>query len=187
MPQFYVYLISSLPMLHFGAKPPFTSEKFLNMCGDFIPDEDLYTVGTLCGGSYAVGTPCGDSILFSTESPQSVPSTLINWQQFDIALRNELVKIRAAKKHVDPLLYMRPDGHAELSVTHIALAAARSLSIIEAEKILDQERWHFLDELSVGHYFDLDFLIIYTLKLQILERWAKVNSADPVKEVRQLC
>jgi len=41
--------------------------------------------------------------------------------------------------------------------------------------------------LSMGHYFDLNFLIIYALKLGILERWARVDSADPAKEVRQLC
>lgn len=148
-------------MLHFGAKPPFTSEKFINMCKDFIPSEDLEMARN------TEGWP--------------------KWQEFDTQLRNELVKIRAAKKRVDPVTYLRHGGSVELSVMHIALAATRNPSIIEAERVLDQERWHFLDELSIGHYFDIDFLIIYAIKLKILERWAKINSSDPAQEVRQLC
>ena len=35
-----------------------------------------------------------------------------------------------------------------------------------------------MDELATGHYFDLDFLISYALKLLILERWERINSAD---------
>lgn len=182
MPQFYVYLISSLPMLHFGAKPPLSTEKFLDMCKGFVPDEDLAVIASVGAiPTYEVELAKPDFNLVGWNG------ILKKWLAFDTALRNELVKIRAAKKHIDPALYMRQDGYAEPSVTHLALAATRDPSIIEAEKILDQERWHFLDEFSVGHYFDLDLLIIYILKLQILERWAKVNSADPVKEVRQLC
>jgi hypothetical protein len=50
--------------------------------------------------------------------------------------------------------------------------------MLEAEKALDLERWQLLEELACGHYFDLDALLIYALKLLILERWAKINLAD---------
>jgi len=53
--------------------------------------------------------------------------------------------------------------------------------IKEAEKSLDEARWKFLDELSFGHYFDLDILIVYVLKLLLLERWGKINTADKTK------
>jgi len=43
---------------------------------------------------------------------------------------------------------------------------------------LDEIRWKALDELATGHYFDLEFLVTYTLKLRILERWEKIHSAD---------
>jgi hypothetical protein len=44
--------------------------------------------------------------------------------------------------------------------------------------MLDEARWRMLEELCVGHYFDLDFLIIYALKLLILERWQRIRTAD---------
>ena len=42
--------------------------------------------------------------------------------------------------------------------------------LLEAEKLLDRTSWQFLDELEQGHYYDLEFLMVYGLKLKILER-----------------
>lgn len=151
MASFYTYLISSLPMLHFGAKPPFSFEKFLEICRDKIPDEEI--------------------VLLKITSHKK-------WHSFDTALRNELVKIRAQRKHIDPLKYIRGDSYTEPSIAHIAMNAYRNTSILEAEKMLEQARWQMLDELAVGHYFDLDVLIIYALKLLILERWERIRSSD---------
>ena len=41
---------------------------------------------------------------------------------------------------------------------------------LDVEKKLLQLRWHFIDELEFGHYSDVDFFILYYLKLQILQR-----------------
>lgn len=162
MPDFYVYLISSLPMLHFGIKPPFTFTRFLEACQDKIPESDADIIKSLTGG-YASELSC---------------PALKRWRNFDTALRNELVKIRASRKHVDYLKYIRGDEYIEPYIAHIAMSAHRTHSILEAERLLDRERWLILDELAAGHYFDLDFLIAYALKLLILERWERINSAD---------
>lgn len=149
-------------MLHFGARPPFTFAKFLEICQDKIPESDAGIIKSLTGG-YA---------------PEFSPSALKRWRDFDTALRNELVKIRASRRHVDYLKYIRGDEYIEPYVIHIAMSAHRTPSILEAERLLDRERWLILDELAAGHYFDLDFLISYALKLLILERWERINSAD---------
>ena len=39
-------------------------------------------------------------------------------------------------------------------------------------------RWKALEELSTGHYFDLDLLITYAYQLLILQRWENIRSAD---------
>jgi hypothetical protein len=58
------------------------------------------------------------------------------------------------------------------------MTAYRNQNILEAEKSLDLERWRFLDEVSAGHYFDIDSLIVYALKLKILIRWDKVYNTN---------
>ena len=158
MSGYYTYLISSLPMLHFGAKPPFSMGKFFSMCEELISGKDLEIL------------------------KNSLDSDLEGkWGEFETALRNELVKIRAARKHLDASRFLRRDGYADQWISHMAVAAHRNPSITEAERMLDQDRWSFLDELSIGHYFDLELLIIYARKLSILERWERIGAAPAGK------
>lgn len=166
MSHFHVYLISSFPALHFGAKPPFSYERFLDLCRGFIPDEEMEILK---------GIPQAAASGFSYEGQQP---TLEAWAAFETRLRNELVKIRVRRKKIDAAKYLRREGYAEPSLAHLALAAHRSVSLLEGEKILDEERWRFLDELVLGHYFDRDALIIYAQKLVILERWERMRRED---------
>jgi hypothetical protein len=164
MASSYPYLISSLPMLHFGAKPPFTFEDLLQTCKDLIPDDDLDIVGL-----------CGNDALWEQSIDQE---TLKAWMAFEVGLRNELVKIRASRRKIDPAIYLRTDGSDDTRLYHIAMNSHRILSLVESEKFLDQARWNRLDELAFGHYFDLDALVAYALKLKILWRWEKSARAD---------
>jgi len=165
MVDFYPYLISSLPMLHFGMHPPLSSERLLEICRGLITENDYQILSNLP--------------LAQEKSPEEAEqSTIKEWLRFDTTLRNELVKLRATRKHIDASQYLRHDGYAESELAHIALAAVRNPSITEGEKSLDKERWKTLDELSFGHFFDLDALIIYAYKLRLLERWDKIGTAD---------
>ena len=169
--QHYIYLISSLPMLHFGTKPPFSFARFVSMCHSLIPDEDIDMIKTITlDGAYS----------YKGEQP-----TLRKWRSFDTALRNELVRIRAGRKHIDPSKFLRGEDEAEISINHIAINAVRNPSILEGERMLDQARWHTLDEFSIGHYFDIDILIIYAIKLLMLEKWERMASSDKLKLVEE--
>jgi hypothetical protein len=151
----YYYFVSSLPMLSFGMKPPFSLQVFLNMCRDQLSGKDVEMIRRDDGSDIAR-----------------------RYNGFDIRLRNELVKVRASRRHAEASRYLRGDGYADPAVTHIALSAHRNPSILESERFLDQERWNFLNELETGHYFDLGFLAVYMYRLMILERWDKIRLAD---------
>jgi len=165
MPGYYTYLISSLPMLQFATKPPFSVNDFLNRCAEFIPQLDAQLI------KQVVST---DAYLLNVSGPE----ILLQWKEFDLALRNELVKARAVRKKVDPAKFSRGDPHFDMNITHIAQASLRHISILEAERYLDLERWKMLEQAAYGHYFDLDFLLVYSLKLVILERWVKIDACD---------
>jgi len=176
MPVYYTYFISSLPMLHFGMKPPFSYEDFIARCKGLILEEDITLIKTL------------PRLEIDTIKDIS-NETVRKWLVFDTALRNELVRQRAARLHKDPNQYLRMAGYTDLSTTHIALSAYRNPAILEAEKILDTARWGALEELAIGHYFDSDALFIYALKLLIVERWARIKQADNLElfeEVMQI-
>ncbi len=157
-------------MLHFGMRPPFSSEGFLRRCSEFAPGEDQKVLNSL---------PQAQD--YFTE--KKFMPIIQGWVDFDTGLRNELAKIRASRKHIDPLESLRTapsflTGFTSSAIAHIALAVHRNPSILEAERSLDEARWQALDELAAGHYFDLDFLIIYAYKLIILERWEKIRAGD---------
>ena len=164
MAAYYIYLMASLPMLHFGTKAPFSYEKFLLMCKDLIPEKDIAMLE-------AIGR--GDEHIYQHSFP-----TLREWSRFNTAVRNELVRIRAGHKHVDPAKYLRHEEYYDSSISHIAINAHRNPSILEAEGMLDAERCLALDEISAGHYFDVDILIAYAYKLLILEKWDMMRAAD---------
>lgn len=46
---------------------------------------------------------------------------------------------------------------------------------VEREHKMDALRWNLADELSQGHYFDIDATLNYVIKLNILQRWAYLN------------
>lgn len=160
---YYVYLISSLPMLRFGARPPFPFEKFLALCERFIPPEDLDTL---------------KCVQLSVDADvRAAHPALARWFSFETALRNELVRLRAPHRHAEAAKYLRAEAGEGFSLAHAALAAHRKVSPLEAERFLDEVRWNFLEELAAGHYFDLDILILYALKIGILERWERIETA----------
>jgi hypothetical protein len=165
MADFYTYLVASLPMLHFGMKPPFSFERFLDICCPLIPEKDCRVLRTL---------PQPEHFLKNGKRPPVIQ----RWIEFDVGLRNELVKIRATKKHLDPAAYLRHGGFGGTFSAPAVLAANINTSVLDAEKILDETRWKALEDLATGHYFDLDFLITYAGKLLILERWENIRSAD---------
>jgi len=165
MADFYPYLIASLPMLHFGMKPPFSFEQFLEVCCPLIPEKDFHQLRTL---------PHPEQYLENGKRHKIIQK----WIEFDVALRNELVRIRATKKHIEPATYLRPGGYSGSSLAPAIMAANIHTSVLDAEKTLDEARWNALEELATGHYFDLDFLITYAYKLMILQRWENIRSAD---------
>ena len=157
----YYYLIASLPMLEFGAKPPMSYVDFLKRCRGQLCSDDMRIIGKVkTGPSEAAGESRG---------------VLKEWKDFDIALRNEIAKQRALKLTRDPLKYIRGEDYSNPFESVFAHWAVSQDSPIRAELYLDRVRWEKIEEFSKGHYFDIGFLIGYALKLQILERWQNIN------------
>lgn len=171
MSGFYTYLIASLPALHFENKPPFSFANFISLCRQFISKEELEALR---------------EISLDPEWKDQAQQTIQKWISFDTALRNGLVKLRAAHLHIDQAKFLRPHFLAHPEIIHNAAVAFRNPHPLEAERILDKARWDFLEEIAFGHYFDLDFLVIYAYKLLILEKWERVNSGDSRRLVEEV-
>ena len=159
MAQYY-YLVASFPLLFFDSEHPPEIDSFLALCGEHLSPRDLRVVRA--------------AELAAAPDASSGCGVLTRWRVWDTALRNELVRLRAKQRGIDPDPYLR-EGEQLVSVAEVARAAVSQELPLAAELTLERARWEYLDELEAGHYFDLEKVVIYYLRLQILHRKAQFD------------
>jgi len=151
----YYFTVASLPMLRYNETPGITLDEFSGLCAQWLQHRDLQLV--LNAGLNDLGA----------KDPSS--PVLESWQRWETSLRNELVKLRAQKKGMDPQRYLRSYLFMTRMPETVQEAAGMS-NPLDSEMHLNRIRWNYLEELEVGHHFDPEKLVIYSLKLQLLER-----------------
>ena len=146
-------------MLFYDGALPMSRSTFLEMCGIELSDGDYRLIenASISGFSRA----------------QPTCSALEAWHTWEGALRNELAGLRAQTKGWEAEKYVR-EGPEAFGVEQIAREATGG-SPLAGENVLNRARWTFLDGLETGHHFDMEKLVVYFLKLQILERKASFD------------
>jgi hypothetical protein len=150
----YYYTVASLPYIQLESDPPFTEEIFVEMIHEQLGEADA---------EYVLGA----SLMPEEDEPAGIRAL---WFDFTRALRNELTRLRAQKMHWEAESMLRDEASALYSLEKLR-EAVNQQDPLKAEEVLFQIQWNFLDELNVGHFFDVESLTIYLLKLQIL--WKK--------------
>ncbi len=123
-----------------------------------------------------------------------------NWYRFDLDSRNVLAALnfrRMVKDNVvgvsemafESLIISRndvaqsvlkssaPDFALSLQYPWLEklLALQSNNNIIENEKTIDRMRWYLVDELSVFSYFQIETVLAFCIKLEMVERWQKLD------------
>ena len=113
--------------------------------------------------------------LFDAEEKDVLPDTIRRFFRWDRGIRNVLVRLRAKSLGLEPDEFIR-DGIVDHSQELLAEEAFNADSPLMAEEILNKARWRCLDELEFGHYFDIERLVVFFIKLQILERTSSFDA-----------
>ena len=156
----YFYTLSSLPMLRFEMEKPLPLDEFLSRCRVEMGEGEYKVL--LSASIHPIG-------LHEPADP-----TLKRWWNWERTLRNELARLRAQRKGLDPERFLKP-ADWQVGPAEIAREALTRDDPLQTEEFLDRARWSFLGELEAGHFFDLGRLIVYFLRLQILHRRAFFN------------
>jgi hypothetical protein len=168
-PGFYYYLVASLPELSFDRPTPITTKDFLELCSEHLPAASCRLLA--------------ETDLFQSPASPARLGVLNIWFEREHLLRNELARLRAQRLGWDVTLHLRSTGRdADLAV--VAERILGNESPRAAEDKLDRARWTFLDGLEFGHYFDLESLALYWLKLRLLERRAVFNKERGREKLR---
>lgn len=156
----HYYFCTTLPSLMPGTPPPMRHVDFLTKAAELLPPADYAIVE-----SARLSIP-KDGVFPVLTSASPLLQAYYAWE---LSLRNELAILRAGRMGKAPERYLRP-GEPQWEVTRIAHSAATLESPLEAELLIERERWAHIEQLEKGHYFDLEHILAYTLKLQALER-----------------
>ena len=164
MSRAYYYLGASLPMIDFGGECPLSVEDFLEDCRRLLAPGDFRRVRAVLFGEDESLDGNGGSFVYR------------QWMDFQRRFLNEQAWFRAEEKGVDPWKFIEGEHYSDPFLREAVQQAAKMENLLEAERFLDKIRWQYLDDLSSGHYYDLDFILTYAVKLQILERHQRLAS-----------
>ncbi len=144
----YYYLVSSLPYMNFEGTGNISKELFLSECKKWLTDKDF-------------------NILLNIDTKKSECRIYKEYKDFDMFLREELGTARESRIRAIPKRITRRASHI-LNMSNP----------LEMEKGFERARWSFLEELEIDCDFDLNWLILYLLKLKIHERINKFNREE---------
>lgn len=162
----YYYFGATLHSLRFDSPLPLSLNEFLERAGRYLKPDDLAIIE-----SARLRIPEGDDL--SAVSGKS--AVLTRYYRWDNALRNELARLRAGRLKVQGDKFLRP-GEPEWEAARAALAAFQADDPLQGELIIEKDRWAFLESLAANRFFDTEFLCVYALMLQALERRASFRA-----------
>lgn len=152
----YYYTVAALESISLGEKAPISEDKFLQFAEDTMDARD-YQV--LLRSRWGLTEPTGSSFA----------DRILSWEK---ELRLELAKARILKLGLDSAPAL-PASDGNDSLLEQVRAVMALDSPLDAERFLDNLRWDFLENIGACHFFDLEALVVYYLKLQLALRQEK--------------
>lgn len=143
----YYYLISSLPALRADAPMPFSYEEFLKMCKNTV-SSDVYAKL--------------DELKLSSDDGPLVKQ----WGTF----YNKLMAALCKQRNINLGKQDNSDVEKDLIIDKTVDEALSAKNPLEAEKVLLNCQFEYLDSLTSMHYFNDYVLYGYAIKLRLLER-----------------
>lgn len=163
----YYYLVATLPSLRYDGVLPFTTDDFLELCKGQVSDAHYRLL---------VSAITGD-----VKSHRF----LSTYQHFADMVTNELTEARSRKLSLSDPAY-RNEGDKEAKIAETVRQALATEDVLQAELLLLQLHWKFLDDLSALHTFDIEALLSYALKLKMLQRKSLFSREEGNVEFKRL-
>jgi hypothetical protein len=157
----YVYIVAQLPALTFDKPSGMTVPLFLEEAEKWIGDRSCKKLQ--------------EAKLFSTTLPKRAPKTLQSVVAFEQQLRQDLAGWRESKRK-----------KSEYKPETFSAATVKEGNPLEVEKKLLALRWQLIESMEQDHHFDLDILILYYLKLQILRKLSEYDKEKGLQRFKQI-
>ncbi|BBM85351.1 DUF2764 family protein [Candidatus Uabimicrobium amorphum] len=118
---------------------------------------------------------------YQNEMAHKYNSCAKDWLEWEVGLRKYLANARAESLGTSlsgNLLVKALEIDSPFDYQRIVNDYHKQTSPLESEKLLDLERWKFADSLAVPYSFSDDEIVVYAIKLLILERWWAISQSQ---------
>lgn len=157
----YYYFVAQLPMLFFGREAGISKSGFLDEAKKWLGPKDYALLLQLD--------------LEKMTSKLMGNSVVKQYTAFEARLREEIVNWRKARlRNLD----YKPES--------IPVSVLKEGTPLEVEKKLLQLKWDLMDQMEREHDFDIGFVILYYLKLQIIDRLFTFNKEEGLEKFQKL-
>lgn len=127
---------------------------------------------------------------------------LANWFEFNLNLNNLITAINCRKHAINPeklivgtseiAKVLRTSHARDFGISNLfdyaddVLKLMEGSDLLEREKKIDALKWDWLEEHTFFHYFTIEKVMAYVLKLEILERWKFLSFEEGSRIFREL-
>lgn len=158
----YYYFVSQLPSLVFDQEPQVDQSYFLGEAKKWVGEKEYKIISKIRFEDF--------------NQSKDDPGALADYKSFEAKLRHEIFFWRKANR----------EGTSHHPQSNLNLSIDQG-SPLANEKQLLLLRWQFLEDKESEHNFDLAYLIVYFLKLQILARLFVFDKEKGTKRFDELC
>lgn len=162
----YPYLLASLPHLRFSKPPEISSDEFLERCSDLIDAEAFDMLQGIFEGRHDDRSP-----------------VLNEYNGFRCSLDHEIAQLRNARLERQLPLSTEPMSEAPQPQAEEAFGAHNPL---EGEMNRLYHLWDRLKQMAGRHFLDQEALVIYALRLRLLERKSRFDAEKGRDRLREL-
>ncbi len=155
----HYYLVSQLPYLFFDRTALIDSARFLAEAEKWRAPSELALLKKI-------------DVSSTTVQKGDLP-VVRAFKEFEGNLRRELGEWRKAQK-----------AHQDYKLSLFPLSLIKDGNPLTAEKNLMLLQWQAIDEMEKDHHFDTQILVLFYLKLQLLERLAIFNKEQGLKKFK---
>ena len=172
----YEYIIASLPVLQAGYRGPLDTEGLLEEIREQLSATDAASLQLVLDGWNT--SELNEE--FYASAAKSRSAFIREYFLYDRQLRN--AKVAWLNKSLG-----RPEGQDIMPAPGADTTdedfedQARAAEVLAGSDILERERgldnllWERIDSLTIMHVFDLDVILGFAAKLQIVNRWLKLD------------
>ncbi len=157
----YYYLIAQLPTLFFGKEALISIDYFLEEAQKWMNLKDFKLLSDIDMNDFSIDN--------------KIHPVFFQFKLFESKLRTDIALWRKAQKQ-----------DQEYKPSSIPVSTLKEGTPLNVEIRLMELRWNFLEEMEREHHFDVGYLILYYLKLQILRRYFTFNKEQGLEKFQKL-